>query len=166
MRPPQLVYIAIAMSHTTLCVIVGHCAEHNVHVQSRSLPVLLSLLLLVSSSSTSFTSFTPFSSFGPSQHFSHIIFTPSMLIESKKCNANVTCQINGKVGFSALYLLLAEVLADWSRAAPLTARRLRPVPASRFRVPKPPHHHPITNHTPSCNAALHHSVMQLVPLTS
>lgn len=35
--------------------------------------------------------------------------TPSMTFELKKCNANVTCQINGKVGFSALYLL-------WSRS--------------------------------------------------
>lgn len=40
------------------------------------------------------------------------------LPSKKQYNANVTCQINGKVGFSALYSVLAEALADWSRAAP------------------------------------------------
>lgn len=107
------VYITMVI-HGTYCT-ACHCVGADV------LPVLLSLFLLVSSSC---------SLFGPSWHLCCCFFFLSRYLQSLHChrtppskkktthNANVTCQINGKVGFSALYSVLAEALADWSRAAP------------------------------------------------
>lgn len=111
------------MSHC-LCVCV--CAFVTHELISRYLPVLLSLFLLVF-----FLPFLiyPFLIIIFSFHF---ILNPSIITAHchKKHNPNMTTQINGKVGFFALFPPNAVA---WQTGAVLrqhVARRLRPVPAS------------------------------------